>query len=356
MNKFASIPLDVVDEISAGNIEKLASLVEGLSEQAKTAYVPSLEEQNELHEKDFALVMWSPKLGQLKKFATYTPELTELNLAYLSDKLEQLPDEIVKVAATNLTAAANNYGIPVPDELKSYDSLEFKDNSLDLRTINAISLLNKTAAAVKNDHFALPNKEKYPLKTAGQVKKASAYFEKNHAKMDENDTLEFALNTIRRAADLDVPIQNTEVSKYAHLDFESFNPDLYDHIQVRKGYLKDNESDISEEYDELLRTIDERGVIKTAEALYTLDQKADLTGTYGKGVDTPAFAVAGKVGSHGMDIDGTYVTAEALDSIPSGELTPIVGNDVIDDLRGDDRLDVLSSLPIPVRREIIDKL
>ena len=353
MNKFVSVPLDVVDEILAGNIDKLASVIEPLSEQAKTAYVPSLDEQNELNERDFALVMWSPKVGQIKKYATYTPELTELNLAYLSDKSNWLPDEILKIAGTNLIAAANNYGINVPDNLKQYEGEGFIDNALDIRTIDQTKLLDK-AAAKEETLFALPSKNKYPLETSAQVKKASVYFEKNHKKMDENDTLEFALNVIKRADDLDVPIKDTEVSKYAELDFETFNKSFYDNIQVRKSYLRDNEDPLSETYDDLLRRSDDWGVVKTAEVLYEIDKKAELTGTYGKGIDTPAFAVAGKVGSEGMDIDGNYITGSSIDSIPSGELTTIVGNDVIDDLRGDDKLDVLKSLPTPVRKEIID--
>ena len=79
MNKFLTIPLDVVDEIVAGNIDKLAQVVEPLSEACKLAYVPSLEEQSNLNERDVALVMWSPNVGQIKKYAMNTPELVELN-------------------------------------------------------------------------------------------------------------------------------------------------------------------------------------------------------------------------------------------------------------------------------------
>ena len=354
MNKFASVPLDVVDEILAGNIDKLASIVENLSEQAKVAYVPSLDEQNALDEKDFALIMWSPKLGQIKKYATYTPELTELNLAYLSDKESTLPEEILKVAGNNLTVAAKNYGISIPENLKKYAGENFKDNVVDMRTIKEADLIVKTSSQDTGEYYALPEHNKYPLNTAEQVKKASAYFERNHKKMDENDKLAFSLNVLSRAEDLEVPVNNTEVSKYAELDFESFNSNLYDSVQVRKGYLKDTESEIGNLYDDLLRNSDEVGVVKTAEALYEIDKKAHLNGTYGKGIESPVFAVAGKVGSNGQDIDGTYVTGSQLDNIPSGELTSIVGNDVIDDLRGEEKLDVLASLPIPVRKEILD--
>ena len=41
MNKIATIVFDVVDEIVSGDVEKLAEVVESLSDDAKMAYVPS---------------------------------------------------------------------------------------------------------------------------------------------------------------------------------------------------------------------------------------------------------------------------------------------------------------------------
>ena len=261
---------------------------------------------------------------------------------------------MVKIAGTNLATAANKHNIAIPENLSEFsDSSFFVDNSLDIRSINENDLIQKNASS-SSTSYALESLEKYPLDTKEQVKKASAYFEKNHKDMDPFTKLEFGVNVVGRAGDLDVPIQSTEVSKYAELDFEVFNKDLYDTIQVRKSYLRDNEEDTKEAYDELLRQSDELGVPKTAEVLYEIDKKAEITGNYGKSFNDPVFSVAGKVGSDGMDIDGTYVRSSSLDAIPSGDLTSIVGNDAIDDLRSDDKLDVLASLPRPVRKEIID--
>ena len=108
---------DVVDEVLNGCIEKLATIIEPLSEDAKVAYIPSVEEQHNRPEKDFALILFHPHSGVMHKYALYTPELTELNLAYLNDKQHDLPDELVKVAATNLAASANKYGLTIPDKL-----------------------------------------------------------------------------------------------------------------------------------------------------------------------------------------------------------------------------------------------
>ena len=352
--KFLTMPLDVVDEIVAGNIDKLAEIVEPLSDNAKMAYVPSLDEQAKLAEKDVALIMWSPAVGQIKKYAMHTPELVELNLAYLSSKKDSLPSELYKVAGSNLAAAAKNHNISLPENLTEFDnSSHYIDNSVDIRNIDVSAFIEQQPKE-ESANFALASSEKFPLDTAMQVKKASAYFEKNHKKMDPFTRLEFGGNVIDRANELEVPISNTEVAKYASLDFQSFNSDLFDHINVRKSYLKDNEEELRSKYDDLLRESDEAGIPKTAERLYELDKTAELTGNYGKTIEDPIFSVAGKVGSVGMDIDGTYVQGSQLDSIPSGELTSIVGNDAIDDLRGDDKLDVLAALPRPVRKEIID--
>ena len=355
MNKFLTMPLDVVDEIVEGNIDKLATIVEPLSDSAKMAYVPSLEEQSGLAEKDVALIMWSPNVGQVKKYAMHTPELVELNLAYLSSKKDELPDEVVKIAGTNLATAANNHRIALPENLSEFtDSSHFIDNSLDIRGIDVTPLIKTKDESEDVGHYALESNDRYPLSTATQVKKASAYFEREHSKMDPFTALEFGQNVVQRASELEVPIENTEVSKYASLDFEVFNKDLYDHINVRKSYLKDSESENLELYDNLLRQSDELGVPKTDELLNDIDKKSELTGNYGKTIDDPVFAVVGKLGSDGVDIDGTYVRSSSLDAIPAGELTQIVGNDAIDDLRGDDKLDVLAALPRPVRKEIID--
>ena len=46
MKKIASMNLDVVDHV-LNDVDKLATLVSDLSDDAKTAYVPSFEEQQD---------------------------------------------------------------------------------------------------------------------------------------------------------------------------------------------------------------------------------------------------------------------------------------------------------------------
>ena len=105
----------------------------------------------------------------------------------MSTKAQELPEEILKIAGNNLCAAANKYKIKIPQNLNNYDSTTFSDNSLDLRDIDEAQYIIKNAASEKPSYYALESKEKYPLSTSMQVKKASAYFEKNYKKMPLED-------------------------------------------------------------------------------------------------------------------------------------------------------------------------
>jgi len=355
MRKIASMNLDVVDHIINEDIEKLANIVEGLSEDAQTAYIPSIEELESRKDKDFAAILWDPKIGSMRKFANYNSELTELNLAFLADIKNSLPEEVVKVAAANLTYAASKYNLNIPKELEEYKSEKFVNNVVDLTSVNKVSYLTKTASKKKlATHFAL--KDKYPIETEMELKKAASFFDKNYNKLNINEKLEFVANVQERAKELNVSLSKTAVEKYASLSKDLFNSDFYTNVQVRKSYLKDSEEEIKTAYDELVSRADELGPIDSAYVLEELDKTASLTGTYGRGILDPLVATLGQEKLAGREIDGTFVSYDKLKSLDSGTLTSLVGNDVISELKSESGLDVLESLPKPVRSDIIELL
>jgi len=355
MRKIASMNLDVVDHIINEDIEKLATIVEHLSENVQTAYIPSIEELELKKDKDFAAILWDPKLGSIRKFANYNSELTELNIAFLDDLKNSLPEEVIKVAAANLTYAASKYNLTIPKGLEDYKSEKFIDNVVDLTSISKVGYLTKKASKKKlAKYFAL--KEKYPIDTEMQVKKAASFFDKNYNKLNINDKLEFVANVQERADKLNVSLSKTAIEKYANLSKDLFNEDFYNNVQVRKSYLKDSEEEIKIAYDELISRADELGPIDCAYVLEEIDKTASLNGTYGKGIYDPLESALGQVKIAGRDIDGTSVSNDQLKNIDSAVLTSLVGNDVISELKGDSGLDVLESLPKPVRADIIEQL
>jgi hypothetical protein len=357
MRKIASMNLDVVDHIVNEDIEKLATIVEHLSDDVQTAYIPSIEELETRKNKDFAAVLWDSKLGSFRKFANYNSELTELNMAFLVDVKNSLPEEVVKVAGANLTCAASKFNIPIPKELEEYKSAKFVDNLINLDSINEVLYIKKSASKKKlASHFALQSSKKYPIDTEIELKKAASFFDKNYNKLNINDKLEFISNIQERANELNVSLSKTAVEKYASLSKDLFNEDFYNNVQVRKSYLKESEEEIKTAYDELVSRADELGPLNSAFVLEEIDKTASLNGTYGKGIFDPLMSTLGQEKLAGREIDGTFVSYDQLKSLDSGTLTSIVGNDVISELKSESGLDVLESLPKPVRADILNQL
>ena len=189
------------------------------------------------------------------------------------------------------------------------------------------------------------------------VKEAVAYFDRYHKEFDDiNKKLEYAVNTKLAASKLDVTVTNSEISKYATLSRAHFNKDFENHVQIRQSFVHDNENESSTLYDDLLTRADELGPVKTAEVMYELDKQADITRAYGNAVEDPIISTLLNDLRGAETIDGVIVKHSALCSVDDGVLTKLVGNEVISELKGDDGLAVLKSLPKPIRSSILDEL
>ena len=358
MTNLMSMSFDVVDEVLNGNLEKLAKIVEPLSENSKVAYIPSVEEQHERPEKDFALVLFHPHSGIIHKYALYTPELTELNLAYLKDKKDSLPDEMVKIAATNLVVAAKEHNLDIPEAFNDVaDSDKYVPNLVDTREINSTEYAEKLSNPTTPGTYAWPDENKYPLDTEDNIKEAVAYFERYHKEFDDvNKKLEYAVNTKIASSKLDMELEGDQITKYANLSRSIFNSDFTHHINIRKSYLTGDQEEYINVYDDLLKRAEELGPVKTADVMYELDKKANITRAYGNGVEDPIISTLSNAEGTSDMIDGVLVKKSALDGVDDGVLTTLIGNDVISELKGEDGLAVLKSLPKPIRSEILEKL
>ena len=352
--------LDIVDHAVNADIEKIASIVEGLTDNAKKAQVPTYDEQEQHPNSDFALVLFHPEIGERQKYACFNSELTELNIAFLADQVDELPEEVVKVAATNLTCAAVKYNLTIPESLQKYASKKFVDRVIDVSTINELEYTTKISHAHADEtqedtKYALNGK--YPITTKEHVKKASDWFNKNFNKLSTEDQLEFVSNITKQASVLGVDFEKTAaISSFAELDTDRFNEDFYSHINTRKGYIADDQEDIIENYNHLLRSADELGTLKTAYVLELVDKDAGLDQLYGTNILDPLHAVMGTTKIASRYIDEIPVSLGDLKNLDTDELTAIVGNSVVSELRSDDGLDVLESLPTPIRKEVLGLL
>ena len=356
MLKLASKTLDVVDAVLNEEIEKLAELVETLSDEAKEAYIPSYEEQHDGDDSECALILWNPHQGMLKKYAHSTAPLTEINMAFLMDNMDDLPEELVKVAGANLTCAAHRYGVPIPMKLEKYASKVYIDNMVDVAKVNEVSFMKKQAGLEEEEpklRFAWEDEKKYDISDQEGIEKAASYFEREHYGMDMAKKLEFVLNVSDAAKEAGVSLDETLVDKYASLDNSRLNKDFDSHIDVRVSYLADDDEDFGELYTDLRTSSEELGVIKTAQVLYRIDKLSGITYSYGKGVECPVMSCLSMPKIASITLRGVQVTPEKLRNLDNEDLTGIVGNDNISEIKGDDCLEVLSSMPNPVIDDII---
>lgn len=350
MNKLATLNYDLTDYILDDQAEKIAEVAGQLSKEARGFAVPPIDEEQVRKNSDFALITYHPEQGVFKKFAKYNKEITEINLALLNSNHQQLPDEMVKVAATNLLRAAKDYKIPYDGELTSYIEKDaYIDPVVSLSDVDNYSFIEKTAKKEEINHWALPLKQKYPLQTDDQIKEASIYFHKNNHLFSIDDSLEFAKNVKLAAEQCGVELEYKSIEKYAALSEDEFNPDLPIHIDIRKSYLTAEQDAAYKLYDDFTKVASDLTPRKAVNLLEAIDKEANLVRAWGKGIENPAIAV------YGIPLEkqaSTYPTLDELQALDNNVLTGIIGNSDIAELKGEEGVQVYQTLPLPVKREI----
>jgi len=143
MKKLFNQIYDCTDYLLANNIEPVANLVSNLSDMAKTASVHSSDEINNLTSEEVALILYHPRIGELKKFACDTKGITEININLLSSHVDELPEEVIKLAANNLGYVASHLDVDIPENLQVYQTNEWVDPYLDITHLNKVSFYQK---------------------------------------------------------------------------------------------------------------------------------------------------------------------------------------------------------------------
>lgn len=343
---------DITDEILNGDLVKISNFVDGLSDDCRTAYIPSIDEQNDMPKNKFAVVLYDRHEGFMPKYACYTKELVEINTKFLANRAEHLPDEVVKVASYVLKLKCGLHGIEFPEVLEKYASSGYRCEAVDINEINKRAFIEKLAAVstevgidkLADDAFALPSKRKYPIHTPEYVEKAAQYWKTYRNEFDLEDRIEFATNMARVTG-------NPEFSKYANLNLSRENPNMADLIKIRKGYTHDPE--IAELYDDFLdkHASLNGGVKEKIKVLHEIDKKANLQYVYDTKILNPILVVLDgereKVAEYG--VDGKIFTSEELSGLSGMDTSEWINADVKESLMGDEGHDVFMSLPKPTR-------
>ncbi|HUV85265.1 MAG TPA: hypothetical protein VMV86_06100 [Methanosarcinales archaeon] len=213
-------------------------------------------------------------------------------------------------------------------------------------------------------HYALPEKEKYPIETEEQVKLANDYFGKYIEKFHPIERASIASNIEKRAEAMNVNLDSGWVSNYARRT--SYSPDFDIHMSMRKKACADKSIKISENKmvkaaDLLQKLADNKDAHKPKDMIYALaqfDKLAGLESRYDKDMRDPIFTVFGSSNNPGFDIEKLSggINEKQLKIAASNEafiqkLASTFGNDFSRDFKNSP-MDIFKSMPDPEKQMI----
>lgn len=347
MKKLASQLFDVTDMVTAGKIDYLIEVTKGKDELVKNAHIPSLEEVEDMPDSQFALVMYHPQMGKMKKLAMSDRFLTELNLKIFEDRADSLPEPVVKVAAYHLAKAAKFFKLAIPDNIKKYAEEKQATNWINIAEIKATPSSHVKTASAEKAEYALGNK--YPIHTPELVKKAMQYFADHGRRFNPAQSIEFAVNVKVAADKLGVAYAGTVIEKYAKLNPEKFSGHFKAAVLARKGYVLEEDRAA---YDELVAKSAELGVVKTAEVLEKLDRESGAYRKWNVSLMDPYLTVIGERTEAFKKHASYTIKAADLKKLSSD----VVDADTLAELQGPEGLEVFESLPTPIKNKLVKEL
>ncbi len=116
--KTAGVVLDFYDDPSGAVLKKTFPTADSLPSMIKEAHILSAEERDVLRNEAFALVMLDEG-KMLRKFACVDAGNTAMSALYFMENHDRLPEEARGVAAQNIAAACEEFGLPVSPLLKT---------------------------------------------------------------------------------------------------------------------------------------------------------------------------------------------------------------------------------------------
>lgn len=117
MRRIAGFVFDTYDDVDGRVLRSVVPDIQHLPSFVKTASRLTQDQIERLSDDRFALVMLNEG-AKFKKYACVDEGNTALSVMYLLKQAHLLPPEAVKIAASNLVGACEQFGLDVPPQLK----------------------------------------------------------------------------------------------------------------------------------------------------------------------------------------------------------------------------------------------
>lgn len=284
--------------------------------------VSSWKESADLLDRDFALILVDEVGKEHRKFACFDPGNAMLSEWYLLNVDHGLPEEASKLAAANISDALQHFGLePAKATLYWADS----DVGSDSRRVKvASSSLN----AVKAEEHSPLKKTASAFDYVSEV--ANAWDD-----LDPYDRHEAAVHLVKIASDVGASVPG-HIFQYSGT---SLNPLFKKIAQARTQFTRDPE--VAEGYTRLSKMAAAMEPDDVVEAMFLLDEQAQLNHRYGNRIPDPVLSVYGttKEAEYSWSVGGDYVTASMLKryagSMASNAMEDIFSEDLKDLFRRD---------------------
>ena len=287
---------------------------------AEIMKVSSWRESADLLDRDFALIIVDDLGKEHRKFACFDSGNALLSEWYLLNAEHHLPDEATKVAAANIANAMEHFGlIPSPATIFCADGHEGQDE----RRVKVASSLPET----KEQHS--------PLRKTASAYDQIADIRAKWADIDPYDRHDIAVEVVKIASATAASVP-AEIFQYSGT---SLNPLFKKIAEARRQFSSSEE--VQEGYLRLSKMAGAMDPDEVVEAMYLLDEQAQLNHRYGSRLPDPVLAVYGttKEAEYSWTSGSDYVTASMLKryagSMASNRMEDIFSEDLKDLFRRD---------------------
>jgi hypothetical protein len=325
----------------------------GLPDFVKTASTVTQEDPGNM----FALVM--VENGQtLKKYATADAGNTWISALYFSLNRDKLPVEAQKLAAANLRAACEHFGIEAPSIIEELGS--------DLVETNVVDITGRQPpikkVASEDTEFAIERADgskHYPLSSAGAVKAANEYFGQYHGHFTPRERREYSVKVAAASEKIGLSV-NEEILKYSGI---GYSRGIEGHMAVRQHHLV--AMDCSPEIREVLTKLASarKGLEPTqfAEHLSRLDEITGLDRLWDTAIADPWYATFNMVKEAKGAGSAPRTFVAGLERVTEDDLQALTGDlQMLRDHFGDgfakgfakDPVTLFESMPLPQKKLI----
>lgn len=293
-----------------------------MAEASEIMKVSSWKESADLLDRDFALIMVDEVGKEHRKFACFDPGNAMLSEWYLLNVDHGLPKEASKLAAANISDALQHFGLePTTATLYWADSVGGSDS-------RRVKVASSSLGAAKSEEHS-------PLRKTASAFDYVSEVANSWDDLDPYDRHEAAVHLVKIASDVGASVPD-HILQYSGT---TLNPMFGKIAEDRRRFSSNLE--IQDGYWRLAKMAAAMDPEDVVEAMYLLDEQAQLNHRYGDRIPDPVLSVYGttKEAEYSWSVGGDYVTASMLKryagSMASNSMEDIFSEDLKDLFRKD---------------------